>query len=178
MNWRFATKDETSLAEMLIVEAAFLNANVPAPTVIAAVSQSNPTTVAAGPVYTPAAVVTPVYIAPVYTPPAPAYTPPAASSNAHSGVATWYLQNGNAGACGTISSDDSYIAALPPSSFSPSLCGKQVAIKDLSSGKTITVTVADSCPTCGNYDLDLSRGAFSAMAGFEQGQVAVTWEVL
>lgn len=167
-----------------MVELAYINAM--AVTVIAAASQpaATPVIVEASPVYTPEAVYAPAYtpvytpvaVAP-YTPPAaPAYTPPA--SNGRSGTATWYVQGGNAGACGSVSMDDAYIIAIPSSSFSTSLCGKSVSVKNTSTGKTITVQVADSCPTCGGSDVDLSKGAFSALASFDAGIAPVVWTIL
>ncbi|KAG1735268.1 uncharacterized protein EDB91DRAFT_1037187, partial [Suillus paluster] len=45
------------------------------------------------------------------------------------------------------------------------LCGKQVQITNLSNGKTVTVTVADDCPTCANSEsIDLSVAAFEAIS--------------
>lgn len=47
-----------------------------------------------------------------------------------------------------------------------SLCGQQVQITNTVSGQSITVTVADECPTCDNSNsIDLSVGAFSALSG-------------
>lgn len=56
------------------------------------------------------------------------------------------------------------------------LCGKQVHIKNTKNGKTVTVTVADDCPTCENENsIDLSVGAFTQIATEEEGMVPIEW---
>lgn len=53
-----------------------------------------------------------------------------------------------------------------------SLCGQQVQITNTKNGKTVTVTIADACPTCGTgNDIDLSQGAFDQIATEEEGEV-------
>ena len=53
-----------------------------------------------------------------------------------------------------------------------SLCGKQVMIINENNGKSVTVTVADACPSCGDHnDLDLSYAAFTTIAKEEEGYV-------
>jgi len=60
-----------------------------------------------------------------------------------------------------------------------SLCGKQVKITNTNNGKTVTVTVADDCPTCLNDNsIDLSVGAFTQIATEEEGMVPISWEFL
>ncbi|KAK7693516.1 hypothetical protein QCA50_003084 [Cerrena zonata] len=56
------------------------------------------------------------------------------------------------------------------------LCGKQVKITNPANGKSVTVTIADDCPTCTNSNsIDLSVGAFTQIATEEQGMVGITW---
>jgi rare lipoprotein A (peptidoglycan hydrolase) len=56
------------------------------------------------------------------------------------------------------------------------LCGKQVQITNTSNGKTVTVTVADDCPTCENANsIDLSVAAFEAIADLSTGEVPISW---
>jgi rare lipoprotein A (peptidoglycan hydrolase) len=56
------------------------------------------------------------------------------------------------------------------------LCGKQVVITNTQNGKTVTVTVADDCPTCsGGNSIDLSVAAFKAIADESQGVVPISW---
>ncbi|KAE9407913.1 barwin-like endoglucanase, partial [Gymnopus androsaceus JB14] len=93
------------------------------------------------------------------------------------GVATFFYQNGVAGACGTVHSDDDLIAAIDqtrygdPSQVS-SLCGKKVTITNTNNQKTVTVTIADDCPTCDNENsIDLSVRAFTQIATEEEGEV-------
>lgn len=78
-------------------------------------------------------------------------------------------ENGVAGNCGQVNSDDSYIVALPTSYVLPfscanssrsllhpcgtrtyadgSHCGQSVKITRSDTGQSITAKVADSCPT-------------------------------
>jgi expansin (peptidoglycan-binding protein) len=59
------------------------------------------------------------------------------------------------------------------------LCGKQVLITAVGSGKTVTVTIADDCPTCDNDNsIDLSQGAFQHLADLGVGQVPISWKFL
>jgi expansin (peptidoglycan-binding protein) len=57
------------------------------------------------------------------------------------------------------------------------LCGKKVFITNTQNGKSVTVTVADECPTCNNANsIDLSHGAFGMIADYYQGEVPIKWE--
>jgi rare lipoprotein A (peptidoglycan hydrolase) len=56
------------------------------------------------------------------------------------------------------------------------LCGKQVIITNTQNGKTVTVTVADDCPTCSNSNsIDLSVAAFKTIADESEGVVPISW---
>ncbi|KAL7417458.1 hypothetical protein BDY24DRAFT_411436 [Mrakia frigida] len=109
------------------------------------------------------------------------------SGTTYSGVATYFLQGGNAGACGNVNDDSALIVAIPTtfwgddSGSASSYCGSQMVITAASTGQTVTVTVADLCPTCVGADsIDLSVGAISALAGStdytQEGQYDVTWQ--
>lgn len=74
------------------------------------------------------------------------------------GYATYYLQNGNAGHCGTVASDDSKVIALPSAMYADGAhCGQQIKITRVDNGATVVATVRDSCPTCVNSECP--RGA-------------------
>ncbi|KPV78609.1 uncharacterized protein RHOBADRAFT_51056 [Rhodotorula graminis WP1] len=96
------------------------------------------------------------------------------------GYATFYTQNGIAGNCGAVNPDSAYIVALPTATYAGgSHCGQKVRLTRVETGKTITATVADSCPTCVNNScLDLSVSAFTAIATEEEGMVSITWEFI
>ncbi|KAG6917979.1 hypothetical protein DXG01_017163 [Tephrocybe rancida] len=110
-------------------------------------------------------------------------TTPASSSNT-GGFATYFFQNGVAGACGTVHSDNDFIAAMDKDRYGDlsaksSLCGKRVKITNPANGKSVTVTVADACPTCKNSNsIDLSEGAFKQIATTEQGMVGTLQRIL
>lgn len=145
------------------------------------------------------AVVTPAVTTPaVSTPPVPTTTPdkaaeaktttPAAAatqapaSNVNTGgFATFFYQNGVAGACGTVHSDNDMIAAIDGDrygnlSVQSGLCGKRVTLTNTNNGKSVTVTIADACPTCDNSNsIDLSVGAFKQIATLDEGIVPISW---
>jgi expansin (peptidoglycan-binding protein) len=96
-------------------------------------------------------------------------------------VATFFYQNGVAGACGQVHSDSDFICAMDilrygdAGNASP-LCGKQVQITNTQNRKQVTVTVADACPTCDNDNsIDLSVAAFQQIADESQGEVPIAW---
>jgi hypothetical protein len=58
------------------------------------------------------------------------------------------------------------------------LCGKSVVITNLANGQSITVTVADECPTCRDpSSIDLSHAAFGALTNqdFGEGITDISW---
>ncbi|KAJ2993478.1 hypothetical protein NUW54_g7715 [Trametes sanguinea] len=60
-----------------------------------------------------------------------------------------------------------------------SLCGQQVKITNTKNGKSVTVTIADACPSClDKNDIDLSEGAFTQIATIPEGEVPISWEFL
>ncbi|GAA5856286.1 hypothetical protein JCM8547_000853 [Rhodosporidiobolus lusitaniae] len=97
------------------------------------------------------------------------------SGSSYSGQATFYYQNGVAGACGTVHSDSDMIIALESSVYANGAhCGKTVTITG--NGVTQTATVADECPSCvSSGSIDLSSGLFAKFASYDAGVVEVTW---
>ncbi|KAI1795852.1 Non-catalytic module family EXPN protein [Ganoderma leucocontextum] len=113
---------------------------------------------------------------------APAATSTAASSGDFTGGhATFFWQGGQAGACGTVHSDNSFVAALQTKRYGDlsqqsSNCGRKITLTNTNNGKTVGVTVADACPTCGDQnDLDLSYEAFLQIATEAEGDVPIVW---
>ncbi|KAI0636939.1 RlpA-like double-psi beta-barrel-protein domain-containing protein-containing protein [Trametes polyzona] len=100
------------------------------------------------------------------------------------GNATFYYQNNQAGACGKKNPDSAFIAAMQTERYGDlsrqsALCGQQVKITNQKNGKTVVVTIADACPTCGTgNDIDLSEGAFTQIATKDEGEVPISWEFL
>ncbi|KAN0123753.1 RlpA-like double-psi beta-barrel-containing domain containing protein [Russula decolorans] len=93
------------------------------------------------------------------------------------GQATFFTQNGNPGACGTVHQDSDLICALDSSLYSRSLCGKSVHITNTVTQDSVTVVVADECPTCLNYNsIDLSTGAFDQIGNQSTGVLQIKWE--
>jgi hypothetical protein len=87
------------------------------------------------------------------------------------GRGTIYQQYGVAGSCGQVNTDDAIIAAMSNhwmKNESPSpYCGRQIQVTNVGSndqvggaGNTLTVTVADTCPSCDTDDVDFSVGAW------------------
>jgi len=95
------------------------------------------------------------------------------------GIATFFTQNGVAGACGKVNPDSALVAALETKTFANGAhCGKSVEITNKKNGKKATVKVADECPTCNNpQSIDLSTGAFKALGGTtEEGIFDIAWQ--
>ncbi|KAF9052892.1 RlpA-like double-psi beta-barrel-protein domain-containing protein-containing protein [Panaeolus papilionaceus] len=133
---------------------------------------------------TPAPVKKPA-TSPSPSPKAKAAAPASNSGNSSlntGGFATFFYQNGNAGACGNFHSDNDMIAAIDAARYGDlgkksSLCGKKVTLTNTKNGKSVTVTIADACPTCKNSNsIDLSVGAFKAIAPLSDGLVPITWK--
>ncbi|GMF05062.1 unnamed protein product [Ambrosiozyma monospora] len=97
----------------------------------------------------------------------------------HSGRGTYYSVG--ADNCGTSSSDSDYVCAISHSLYETavgsddvsSYCGKKINVSY--GGKSITVTVVDSCESCGDDDLDFSPTAFSALADESVGELNIEW---
>ena len=54
------------------------------------------------------------------------------------------------------------------------MCGRQMVVSV--GGKSVTVTVADTCPSCAPGSVDLSPAAFHKLAPSEEGSLfPVTW---
>ncbi|GAA5857329.1 hypothetical protein JCM8547_002222 [Rhodosporidiobolus lusitaniae] len=101
----------------------------------------------------------------------------ASSSSTYSGQATYYLQGGVAGACGTVHEDTDYIIALQTSMYADGdNCGKTVTITNAANSKSVTATVADECPSCeSSTSIDLSESVFEAIGDLDTGVLTVEW---
>ncbi|KAJ7616568.1 RlpA-like double-psi beta-barrel-protein domain-containing protein-containing protein [Roridomyces roridus] len=98
-----------------------------------------------------------------------------ASVSAISGPATFYDPEGGLGACGSpIQENDFSVALTAPNFASGAHCGQPITVTF--GGKSITVIVQDLCPGCGTNGIDLTRGAFSALANTDLGVIQVDWE--
>jgi len=97
------------------------------------------------------------------------------------GSATWFNQNGVAGACGKVHGDDEHIVAVDErrygdSSRASSLCGKKIKITNKNNNNSIVATIVDDCPGCDNQNsLDLSPGTFKSIASLDDGKIPVNW---
>ncbi|PWN41927.1 barwin-like endoglucanase [Ceraceosorus guamensis] len=96
---------------------------------------------------------------------------------ANSGHATFFYQGGNAGSCGTAHSDSDAVVAISSAKHDSSNCGKWITITNTQTGQTTSAQIADTCPTCGTDDIDLSKGAFNKIGTTEEGEVPVTWHM-
>ncbi|KAL4067959.1 RlpA-like double-psi beta-barrel-protein domain-containing protein-containing protein [Scleroderma yunnanense] len=110
----------------------------------------------------------------------PVSTGTVSSALNYGGIATYFYQNGNAGACGQVNPDTAFICALDSAVYgNGQYCGKQVQITNQNTGQSITVTVADECPTCENANsIDLSVGAFQALDSLSDGTFPIVWQFL
>jgi expansin (peptidoglycan-binding protein) len=98
----------------------------------------------------------------------------------YKGHATYFYQNNTPGACGIVHQDSDYVVALDYRTYGNTsqrsqYCGRKVAITS-DTGKTLTATVADACPTCDMAgSLDLSEGLFAAFHDLGVGLFDITW---
>ena len=62
--------------------------------------------------------------------------------------------------------------------FNNNLYGKSLRVTNMQNGKTVTVVVADECPTCqgGSGFVDFSLGAFDMLGEHSQGVLPISWE--
>ncbi|KAM0755653.1 barwin-like endoglucanase [Meredithblackwellia eburnea MCA 4105] len=178
--WRFANTSETAAAKAALIDGSSDSSSSSSSSETYAAAAT--TTTQANQNYqaqTTTKPTTTTYQQQTTTYQAPATTTTKASSSgsggSFSGQATWFTQNGVAGACGSVNSDSSYIVALDSAIYSGgSHCGQSVYI--CSGGNCITAKVADECPTCASaYSLDLSTGAFQALGSLGAGVLSITW---
>lgn len=111
------------------------------------------------------------------------------SIHSYSGLGTVFTQDGGIGSCGQANPDSAFIVAVSNTfqqGQSPGpACGKQIFITNIGSndgvggaGNTITVTVADTCPSCEESHLDLSVGAWNQLTNnAPYGTVNIDWSV-
>ncbi|PWN98825.1 barwin-like endoglucanase [Tilletiopsis washingtonensis] len=91
------------------------------------------------------------------------------------GKATYYYQNGQPGSCGGYAGDNDRVVAISSKFKSARKCGGKLKITNTSNGKSVTARIADTCPTCAKYDIDLSVGAFKALGSMSKGVLNVDW---
>ncbi|KAF8605892.1 hypothetical protein BDV93DRAFT_489939 [Ceratobasidium sp. AG-I] len=91
------------------------------------------------------------------------------------GQATWF--HPGQGHCGGWSGDNDMIIALPTGAYGKGqYCGKKVKITNTKNKKTCIATVVDSCPGCGEGDLDVSPKVFKSLAKLDDGVAAISWD--
>lgn len=139
-------------------------------------SSAKPQTTTTSQYVAPTTTTTSQWVAPTTTQAAATKAVSNASSGSYSGQATFYSQGGVAGSCGTVHGDGDFIVAMnAPQVNGGAFCGKSVRITNTQNGKSITATVADTCPGCGYGSLDLSTGAFGALGSYDQGVLPISW---
>ncbi|VDC05951.1 unnamed protein product [Peniophora sp. CBMAI 1063] len=96
------------------------------------------------------------------------------------GMATFYFQGGVAGSCGNVNPDSALIVAVQAQSYNAANCGRQVRVTNTQNQRSVVATIADRCPTCQNNpnSLDLSQGAFDAIADEATGVVPIEYTYL
>ncbi|KAI9314487.1 RlpA-like double-psi beta-barrel-protein domain-containing protein-containing protein [Dichotomocladium elegans] len=77
------------------------------------------------------------------------------------------------GSCGMESVDSDMVVALSFSHMQSGACGRR--IKATSSRGSITCTVVDTCPACGENDIDFSPAAFEQIGDPAAGRVSIHW---
>lgn len=91
-----------------------------------------------------------------------------------SGKATFYAVG--LGSCGNENSDNQMVAALSASIMKgEKFCGKSITLKGGSG--SVTVKVVDTCPGCGEGDIDLSPAAFKKLGSLSKGVIPISWSL-
>ncbi|KAF8310640.1 hypothetical protein DL93DRAFT_1574508 [Clavulina sp. PMI_390] len=98
----------------------------------------------------------------------------------HTGVATYFYQNGHAGACGKVHSDSTPLVATSKYFWNMNgsgNCGQYVKVTGL--GKTHYAIVADECPECAEGHLDMSTGFFKEFtSNLGMGEFDISWNFM
>ena len=98
----------------------------------------------------------------------------------YDGKATFFNNpNFAPGSCGFGFSDSEFIAALSgdmmPGYKAPN-CNRMA--RAIYKGKSVTVKIVDTCPTCEKTSLDLSPAAFQALEHPDVGLIDIKWEFM
>lgn len=101
------------------------------------------------------------------------------------GKATWYAADKSEGNCGWWSTNADHIVALNAHQYGSTdkkseHCGKLIRIVNEKNKKVIHAVVADSCPSCEEGSLDLSKGLFSELTDgdMDLGIFPISWSFL
>lgn len=100
------------------------------------------------------------------------------SGDVHSGNATFYDRNGEAGNCSfpDTPADDLYVALGPAEYDGSAACGMYL---DVTGPKgSVRVKVWDSCPSCELGHIDLSRTAFERIGDLPKGIIPITYKAV
>ncbi|KAH9988526.1 RlpA-like double-psi beta-barrel-protein domain-containing protein-containing protein [Russula vinacea] len=91
------------------------------------------------------------------------------------GKGTWYYPG--LGNCGETNSASELVVAISSQIYDNGAhCLKQVQISY--GGQSVNAIIVDSCPTCGQDDLDMSPATFKKLAPLSQGDIEINWEYL
>ncbi|KAM0262758.1 hypothetical protein ACHAQJ_001552 [Trichoderma viride] len=92
----------------------------------------------------------------------------------HTGDITFY--NTGLGACGHVNNDNELVAAVAQSVFNRMHpCGHKIRIKY--KGRSLVVTVVDSCSACAENDVDITPAAFRNIIGdLGIGRAKADWD--
>ncbi|WP_344828509.1 expansin EXLX1 family cellulose-binding protein [Actinocorallia longicatena] len=93
------------------------------------------------------------------------------------GLATFYAAGKGDGSCMFGPARNMMVAAMNTTDFeNAKACGAFIRVT--SGGRSITVKVTNSCPTCQARQLDLSAQAFAKLAAPVKGRIAIKWRLL
>ncbi|EJC97860.1 uncharacterized protein FOMMEDRAFT_171272 [Fomitiporia mediterranea MF3/22] len=97
----------------------------------------------------------------------------------HTGRGTWYYPGlGNCGFTDSASDDVVAIAKTRYDAADGGNCNQWIAITNSANGKTAYALTRDSCPGCGENDLDLSPAVFSQIADLDTGVISISWNFM
>lgn len=95
---------------------------------------------------------------------------------------TWY--DTGLGSCGWWNNANDHICAISQVLYNRtnvdgnanhnSVCGRRIHLQRGDRG--IDVVVADNCPGCSEFSIDVTRSVFEALGNLDEGRVQIQWQ--
>ncbi|TFK69537.1 hypothetical protein BDN72DRAFT_840261 [Pluteus cervinus] len=97
----------------------------------------------------------------------------------HTGDGTWFKPG--LGHCGSRNIASDLIVAIAQSRYDQNNganCDQWIEITDIGNGKKVYGLTRDSCPGCGDDDLDLSPSVFKKLEPLSRGRIKIKWKFM
>ncbi|KAI0269926.1 expansin family protein [Gloeopeniophorella convolvens] len=96
----------------------------------------------------------------------------------HKGRGTWFTPG--LGNCGGTNNSNDHIVAMSKAFYDANNGGNCYQFLEISwGGKTVKAQMVDSCPGCGENDLDMSPAVFKEFASLDKGVLSgISWHFI